>query len=122
MYGAAAAQAATLDGAQGRHGALRGWPLLQGVPDADVSGKEEQSTHIDAISFTPMHFFTNWTNIFSFPPSPVSSGKETGGASASSSAGATLVSFLESAIAVRDKERVEGAETRQEDQKRLGTV
>lgn len=52
----------------------------------DAAGLERY-TNIAAMSFTPRHFFTSWTIIFSFPPSPWSpvSGTEIGGPGASSS-------------------------------------
>lgn len=42
--------------------------------------RADPKTYIAAISFTPRHFFTNWTIILSLPPSPVSpeSGMEIG--------------------------------------------
>jgi hypothetical protein len=46
---------------------------------------DRRNTHIDAISFTPKHFFTSETIIFSFPLSPESpvSGTDTAGSEVS---------------------------------------
>lgn len=64
---------------------------------------QEDSDHIVAMSLTPRHFFTSWTIILSFPPSPVSpeSGTEIGGPGASSS---IVVSWFVVAIVERLEE------------------